>query len=203
MSLDRRATTGAAPVPVPPPMPAVMNTCRAGQERVRGSVGECGEGVGAAQLEHWVGKQLTMSAPPTAAASCSCDSWAASSPSSGLPPVPAGGWQYGKQVHWLYWQPNVPAPLGRPVAPSFVVCVWGGRGGGVAAARAQGRPEETRTEAAGERHPDLQFVECRVALQRLGVGVHCPELHALESDQVVVGEAGETNMALQMQLRLK
>ena len=26
-SLDMRATTGAAPVPVPPPMPAVMKTC--------------------------------------------------------------------------------------------------------------------------------------------------------------------------------
>ena len=27
-SLDSLATTGAAPVPVPPPMPAVMNTWR-------------------------------------------------------------------------------------------------------------------------------------------------------------------------------
>lgn len=66
---------------------------QAGQQRRVGAAGRPGSAAGirrdAAQLS---GSKPTMSAPCTAVPISWCDSWAASSPSSGLPPVPAQAW---------------------------------------------------------------------------------------------------------------
>lgn len=54
MSLERRATTGAAPVPVPPPMPAVMNTCGGGRRGVGvGWARDGGTGHGRTDIRGW------------------------------------------------------------------------------------------------------------------------------------------------------
>lgn len=141
-----------------------------------------------------------MSAPDTAAAISWWLSCAASSPSSGLPPVPAGEGQgkVGMNSHALGMMLGLEGSLGDPPRPRSSQAglrqglgppegLWqaaqaGREAGGLGCwcgHRAAARKPKGRTQAARQLRADLQLVHRLVVLQRLRVSVDRPELHAL------------------------